>query len=443
MNYRNWVAFAALASSGATLSSCAQNNTTSPVNTENIAPVAVGTGAHDESGGMGHGSSVHTHSTRLLYSSAPASIQAGKPATMTLQIVDKKTGKPINDFETVHDKKLHFIVVSDDLQFFTHIHPKFVGNGKFEITTTLPRNGRYRLYADYKPQGKEGEVALQEITVGDAKPTSSTRLTPDVLRNGWMVKNVASHDEGLEPTKNATRYNVALMPMPAQIEAGKDVMLHFQVRDAAGKPLSKLEPYLGARGHCVILSSDPKTYLHTHPLDANHSMSDMKMGDMKMSEDHGGQASAQGSDVMFHTNFPAAGTYKIWGQFKHNGKIVSAPFVVNVGAAKPNAKAAATETSSTRNDVAIPANAQKISIELPEGYKNGAATVKVGMPVALTFTLKSDAGCGNTIVVPDADNWSKTLEVGQSATVVYTPTKSGTLAFMCGMNMYKGSVVVQ
>jgi plastocyanin domain-containing protein len=46
------------------------------------------------------------------------------------------------------------------------------------------------------------------------------------------------------------------------------------------------------------------------------------------------------------------------------------------------------------------------------------------------------------VVVPAA-NWRKTLEVGQSATVVYTPTKSGTLAFACGMGMMKGSVVVQ
>ena len=44
-----------------------------------------------------------------------------------------------------------------------------------------------------------------------------------------------------------------------------------------------------------------------------------------------------GPDVMFHTNFPKAGLYKTWGQFMHKGKIITAAFVVNVGAAKAGA----------------------------------------------------------------------------------------------------------
>ena len=342
------ITLAAIAASVATLASCAQNST-KPASTQ-AAQTAFDdhvhktgeTQSHDEGKSaahdkMAHGSTVHNHSTRLNISSVPSLIQAGKSATMTLQIVDKASGKPVNDYEVVHDKKLHFIVVSNDLKFFNHIHPRFVGNGKFQIKTTLPRAGSYRLYADYKPRGEEGEVALQQITVGGAKlSTSSTRLVADTPRGSWFVKNVASHDEGVEPTANAARYQVALMPMPSRIEAGKDVMLHFQVRDANGKPLSKLEPYLGAQGHCVILSSDPKTYLHTHPMDASHDMGAMKMdeGATKMSEkNHANETAKTGADVMFHTNFPSAGLYKVWGQFKHNGKIISAPFVVNVSAA--------------------------------------------------------------------------------------------------------------
>ena len=467
MNYRNWLAVTTVVISTVTLTACAQNsaaqndalqNASNATKTSSTHQHADGEthdgeshGAHDETA---HGSSVHTHSTKLNYSSEPATILPGKPATMTLQIVDKKTGAPINDFEVVHDKKLHFIVVSSDLQFFNHIHPQFVGDGKFQIETTLPRAGGYRLYADYKPRGEEGEVALQQINVGGAQtttstPTSSTRLVPDTPRGAWLVKSVSSHDEGVEPGANATRYNVALMPMPSKIEAGKDVMLHFQVRDAAGKAVSKLEPYLGAQGHCVILSSDPKTYLHTHPMDASHDMGAMKTGEMKMDgatkmseKNHADETAKTGADVMFHTNFPSAGLYKIWGQFMHNGKIVSAPFVVNVGTKSGATKTAANTTSSTRSSVAIPANAQRITVSLPDGYKNGAAKIQAGKPVAITFKLTSNAGCGNTITVPAA-KWSETLEVGQSATVVYTPTKSGALGFACGMNMMKGSIVVQ
>jgi plastocyanin domain-containing protein len=85
---------------------------------------------------------------------------------------------------------------------------------------------------------------------------------------------------------------------------------------------------------------------------------------------------------------------------------------------------------------------QKVTITLPNDYREGAATVKAGKPVALTFFLKSEAGCGDTIAVPDA-KWKKDLTVGKSATVVYTPKKSGTLNYECGMGHMKGSVIVK
>ena len=68
--------------------------------------------------------------------------------------------------------------------------------------------------------------------------------------------------------------------------------------------------------------------------------------------------------------------------------------------------------------------------------------MQAGKPVALTFKLTSDAGCGNSITVPAA-KWSKTLKMGESATVFYTPTKSGALRFVCSVGMMKGSAIVQ
>jgi plastocyanin domain-containing protein len=90
----------------------------------------------------------------------------------------------------------------------------------------------------------------------------------------------------------------------------------------------------------------------------------------------------------------------------------------------------------------IPANAQKVTIELPAGYKKNAITVKAGTPVALTFKLTKDADCGNVIALPAA-KWEKSLKVGESATVVYTPQKTSDLKFACSMDMMKGSITVQ
>ena len=89
-----------------------------------------------------------------------------------------------------------------------------------------------------------------------------------------------------------------------------------------------------------------------------------------------------------------------------------------------------------------PAPIQKVTVSLPGAYRNNATTVRAGKPVALTFFLESDAGCGNIVSVPAA-KWTRTLKVGQKATLIYTPKKSGPLLFQCDMAMYKGTLRVK
>ncbi|MEP7218751.1 MAG: hypothetical protein ABI876_07525, partial [Bacteroidota bacterium] len=167
-------------------------------------------------------------------------------------------------------------------------------------------------------------------TAGTQPTVVSILPVPDTLgEGGWMLKSVSSAPEGEPERRSSSSYQVALMPMPGKIIAGKDVMLHFQVRDAKGKPITDLEPYLGAMGHAVLLSSDTKVYLHTHPMEGGTDHGSMDHGTMK-SDSGAGAATEHGPNVIFHTNFPSAGYYKVWGQFQHRGKIVTAPFVLKV-----------------------------------------------------------------------------------------------------------------
>jgi len=289
-----------------------------------------------ESGGM----KARTDSTKLAFSSEPGALPVGKAATWTLKITDSKSGAPVQDFAVVHDKLMHLIVVKKDLSWFNHIHPQYKGKGAFAVTTALPSAGEYKLYADYTPKDGGNEVAQYDFaTGGNAASVAAPKLVPDKMQGAWMTKKVVAHPEGEPEKKGGATYEIALMPMPMPLKAGQDSMLHFQVRDAKGKPIKDLQPYLGAMGHCVILSSDTKSYLHSHPMEGgmdeaggmNHDMS--KMGEMKSTA----PVKGGGPDVMFHTNFPTAGLYKTWGQFMHKGKIITAPFVVNVGAAKAGA----------------------------------------------------------------------------------------------------------
>lgn len=286
-----------------------------------------------------HTGDTRPHTTKLEFSSSPEKIPVGQPVNWTLKITDAKSGAPVNDFEIEMTKQMHLIVVKKDLSWFNHLHPTYKGNGVFTVQATLPTAGSYKIYADYTPKDKAQEVPQHEIATGGQTPMDAgVLLEPSPAKNGWMTEKVSSHPEGEPNATGGAAYQVALMPMPAKIVAGKDVMLHFQIRDAAGKPLKDLQPYLGAMGHCVILSSDTNSYLHSHPMaggakETNHDMGGMKMdGDMK-GMDHSAAPKSGGPDVIFHTNFPAGGMYKAWGQFKHKGKIITAPFVLAVNAA--------------------------------------------------------------------------------------------------------------
>ena len=86
-------------------------------------------------------------------------------------------------------------------------------------------------------------------------------------------------------------------------------MLEF-VLQRGSEPVKDLRPYLGAMGHCVIISEDTTEFLHSHPQEG---------------------PGAKANVVSFHTVFPKPGKYKVWGQFDVAGKMLIADFVVAVG----------------------------------------------------------------------------------------------------------------
>jgi hypothetical protein len=273
----------------------------------------------------------HTTATRLEVESVPTQPVAGQPVTWTLRVLDAKSGQPVPELDRVHEKLMHLFVVSKDFSWFNHLHPEYQGNGTFTLKAILPRAGDYKLYADYTPKGGQQEVPQHEISMGGDKPlSSSASLTaPTPEKDGWFTTKVTAHPEGQPDVKGGATYEVALMPMPGQLKAGQEAMLHFQVRNAKGQPVQDLQPLMGAMGHAFILSSDSQRSLHAHPME----------GGMNHHEGHGNHGAdakhsttphSGGSDVIFHTTFPTPGLYKAWGQFKHQGKVITAGFVVNV-----------------------------------------------------------------------------------------------------------------
>ncbi len=297
--------------------------------------------SHDHSGAMA-GVTAHTNTTRLAFSSEPKAIPVGKPATWNLRVTNAKSGEAVNAFEVEMTKKMHLIVVKNDLSWFNHVHPQFEGDGKFSVTTEVPGAGTYKIYADYTVKGAGQEVPqAQFATEGQTVTPAKVAIAPDKMRGMWIVNRFNAHPESEPDARGGAVYEVALMPMPTPLKAGEATMLHFQIRDAKGVPIKDLQPYLGAMGHCVILSSDTDSYLHSHPMSENDEGMNHDMGNMKMDAP---APKSGGPDVMFHTNFPKAGLYKVWGQFQHKGKIITASYVVNVAPGKSKSGAAGSDS---------------------------------------------------------------------------------------------------
>ncbi len=75
-----------------------------------------------------------------------------------------------------------------------------------------------------------------------------------------------------------------------------------------------------------------------------------------------------------------------------------------------------------------------------KGYVVTPSTVTKGVPVRMDVDLGTVKGCMRTVVI-DAFNVRKTVKDGDTI-IEFTPTKSGPIQIVCGMNMGKGSFTV-
>ncbi len=75
-----------------------------------------------------------------------------------------------------------------------------------------------------------------------------------------------------------------------------------------------------------------------------------------------------------------------------------------------------------------------------KGYVVTPSTVTKGVPVKMDVDLSTVKGCMRTVVI-SAFDVKKTVKEGDT-TIEFTPTKTGKIDIVCGMNMGKGSFTV-
>ena len=70
---------------------------------------------------------------------APAPVRPGETATWDMRIRHPGTGDLVREFESVHEKRYHLFVISQDMEQFQHIHPELQADGAWTIDVTLPK----------------------------------------------------------------------------------------------------------------------------------------------------------------------------------------------------------------------------------------------------------------------------------------------------------------
>ncbi|WP_278260807.1 hypothetical protein [Nocardia sp. AG03] len=209
-------------------------------------------------------------------------------APVSFRILDA-TGAPVTRYETSHDKDLHLIVVRRDMAAFQHVHPVLDQAGTWSVPLDLSRAGDYRVFADFTPAGG------QNLTLG-----TDLRVSGD-----YAVRPLPAP----ATTARVGEYTVTLDGTVAPGTASK---LTLSVsRD--GRPVTDLQPYLGAYGHLVALRAADLAYLHVHPEGAP-----------------GDGVTPAGPGIEFVVNAPSAGDYRLFLDFQHAGVVRTAEFTVRV-----------------------------------------------------------------------------------------------------------------
>ncbi len=248
----------------------------------------------------------------------PAEISAGTPATITFIIRDEN-GRPIRDLAITHDRIVHVVIISEDLSVFGHIHAEDLGpvtqemreNARFPVRYTFPKAGKYNIAVDFAHGGR-GYSEMLDINVGGTPPMGT------VQRNLSREKKVGSYD-------------VTLRLTPEVPVAGKETTLRYTFMKN-GSPVTDIEPYLSAAMHLAVINEGMQHYfVHAHG-DRPGAMHHMgHEGHMATHMGHGVPAGTKfGPEIEANMVFPAKGTYKIFSEILHEGKVRLIEFMVEV-----------------------------------------------------------------------------------------------------------------
>ncbi len=280
----------------------------------------------------------------------PEMIEAGKFTTLMFKLTDEK-GEPFTDLMVHHDRILHVLIVSENLQIVGHIHPEDFESrdilaeldGTYTVHFTFPLAGKYILALDVMTEDTEFSKYLYVDVTGTKKMTDiSQDFRREKIVNGYTEEggDRLAKAVDLADRNTKSKYYVKI-DAPEKIKAGEMVHITYSFK-RDDKPITDFVPFLDAPMHFAIVSTRLDGILHTHGTvlmngkthkmmkKDPHAGHNMKKPATTGHQHQGTTPEKFGPSIMLMTKFQKAGVYQIIGQLKHKDQILFPTFMVEV-----------------------------------------------------------------------------------------------------------------
>lgn len=255
------------------------------------------------------------------------SVIANQLTRLNLSFTNQKTGKKPHHFMKMHDKLMHMILVSDDLEHFAHIHPGFHHMSKefsidlnvseapdpdnLDTVKTIPHAGQFFVFTEVMPHEDEMAMVYSRFALQASGPARQPAKDFDrITRPGEkLVKyltadgNAGAHGAKYKATFDFEQYQWCSWYLPKFY-----VLLEVWDEDSKDyKAPQDLQKWLNMGGHSVLVSRDEslenRSFYHLHALLP---------------------VTTPGEFVFpYHDHKKGMnnGNYRIFMQFKHNDKV--------------------------------------------------------------------------------------------------------------------------
>src|SRR5262249_53771555 len=132
---------------------------------------------------------------RLQIDQFPSVLKRGHSATLVFRVFNAETGEQAKNFELVHEKTMHVFLVSENLEFFSHVHPVQQSDGSFRLPIQLPMGGMYRLLADFYPSGSVPQLTVKTLYAAGQSHAAKLAQSIDPFRSENLTSSLRLEPE--------------------------------------------------------------------------------------------------------------------------------------------------------------------------------------------------------------------------------------------------------